>query len=191
MIAGKLTILRAIERNDIRQLWEWMQDEETMRYRDYPAPPASMAEACRQYEESLADKKENLRLAIAIPDDELIGEIALRNIDRRCGLADFTIAIGNKDYWGKGYGTDATWALMHYAFQQLNLRRITLYVHDFNRRAIRAYEKCGFRKEGVMRDAHYMDGTYSDVVMMGLLRADFEAAERDRAEAGRKVSAAA
>ncbi|MHB0999341.1 MAG: GNAT family N-acetyltransferase [Armatimonadota bacterium] len=172
MISGDRIKLRAVEPSDIPKLWEWMQDEETMRYRDYPAPPVSLAEMQKEYLDNLGHPSDRLRLAI-ITNNELIGEISLHNIDYRIGIADFTIAIGNKDYWGKGYGTDATSCLMKYAFEQLNLQRVTLYVHTFNERAIKVYEKCGFKLEGRMRKAHYMDGVYSDVLMMGLLREEF------------------
>lgn len=177
MIHGEKTILRAVEPSDVCRLWEWMQDEETMRFRDYPAPPSSLAEARKDYEESLGNDSHDLRLAITTLDGELIGETWLRYVDQRAGNADFSIAVGNKAFWGCGYGTDATRSLAHYGFDQLNLHRIGLYVHSFNVRAIRAYEKCGFRHEGCLRDAQYLDGSYSDVLVMGLLRSDLEGHE--------------
>ncbi len=186
MITGEMVKLRAIEPADICQLWEWMQDEETMRFRDFPAPPSSLKETEAEYQKSIGKRLENLRLAITTMDDELIGEIALRNIDQRAGTADFVIAIGNKAYWGHGYGTDATRSLMTYAFSQLNLHRITLFVHAFNSRAIRAYEKVGFKNEGCMRQSQYMDGGYSDVLVMGLLRDELFVES-----SGRKFDAAA
>jgi RimJ/RimL family protein N-acetyltransferase len=182
MIFGKKVILRAVEPQDVRQLWEWMQDEETMRYRDYPAPPKCLAEAERAYEESLGKETNDLRLAITTSEGVLIGETGLRNVDLRTDSADFLIAIGNKAYWGHGLGTDATRALAKYAFNQMNLHRITLYVHSFNVRAVRVYEKCGFKHEGMLREAQYMDGHRSDVLMMGLLRSDFESAGQNENE---------
>jgi len=176
MIKGEKVTLRAIEPSDIHTLWEWTQDEETMRLRNYPAPPVSLAEAEREYQESLSEgSSHHLRLAITTDSGKLIGEIALNHIDQRTGTADFTIAIGDKAYRGQGYGTDATRTLVRYAFEQLNLHRITLYVHAFNGRAVKTYEKCGFKHEGCLRQAQYMDGRYSDVLVMGLLREDFEA----------------
>lgn len=189
MIRGEKVLLRAIEPEDIRQLWEWTQDEETMRLRDYPAPPSSLAEAEKEYENSIGNPSDNLRLAIVTQDGELIGEESLRNIEHRSGIADFTIAIGNKAYWGRGYGSDATRCLMKYAFDQLNLHRVTLYVHNFNERAIRAYEKCGFRREGLLRESYYLDGGYSDVVVMGLLRDEF--LDSEEAHAGKELAQAA
>lgn len=188
MITGEKVILRAIEPSDVKQLWEWTQDEEVMRLRDYPSPPVPLAEAEQEYQESLRRDTKDLRLAITTLDGELIGETSLRYVDHRAGGADFTIAIGNKAYWGHGYGSDAARALMEFAFEQYNLHRITLYVHAFNERAIRSYEKCGFQHEGRLREAHYEDGEYKDVLVMGLLKEDFARLEREQAiEAEEKV----
>ncbi|MHB0914001.1 MAG: GNAT family N-acetyltransferase [Armatimonadota bacterium] len=184
MINGEKITLRAVERADVPRLWEWAQDEETMRLRNYLAPPKSLAEAEREFDAQSAES--DLRLAITTQDGELIGETSLTGINPRTGGAKFAIAIGNKDYWGKGYGTDATRTLMRYAFEQLNLHRITLYVHDFNGRAIRAYEKCGFKKEGRLREAEYMDGEYSDVLIMGLLRDELIGSPRTAPDAVRQ-----
>lgn len=177
MIQGEKVILRAIERSDVPKLWEWTQDHEIMRFRDYPTPPSSLVEAEKEYDDNLGQPSEHLHFAVCTLDGELIGEISLRYVDHRTGSAEFTIAIGNKEYWGRGYGSDATRALARFAFDQYNLHRITLYVHAFNERAIRAYEKSGFQREGLMREAHYMDGRYSDVVVMGLLPDDLDKAE--------------
>ncbi len=184
MIVGQKVVLRAIEPDDIPLLWEWMQDEELMRLRDFPAPPTSLDAARKEFEQA-GDAGPHLRLAIATHDGLLIGETSLREIDQRNGGAVFTIAIGNRDYWSHGYGSDAARALIRYAFEMLNLHRITLFVHATNERAIRSYEKCGFRQEGVLREAHYMDGRYSDVLIMGVLREDFRGAEAARAAAER------
>lgn len=188
MIMGEKVVLRAIEPSDVRQLWEWAQDDEIMRLRDYPSPPTPLALAEQKYRELLSGDARSLHLAIISETGELIGELALRDIDQRIGDAMYTVAIANKGYWGKGYGSDATRTIAKYAFQQLNLHRITLHVHASNERAIRAYEHCGFLHEGRMREAHYMDGCYSDVIVMGLLRQDFDAGERERLRAaGRKT----
>jgi RimJ/RimL family protein N-acetyltransferase len=72
--------------------------------------------------------------------------------------------------WGKGYGTDATRALLRYAFEEANLHRIELEVFAFNPRAIRVYEKCGFKLEGVRKQALYREGEWHDEHIMAILR---------------------
>lgn len=175
MIYGEKTILRAVERMDIRQLWEWEQDYELMRLRSHPTPPKSLDKAEREFEESLRNgDSDEIRLCICTLDSELIGETALHEIDHRVGDAEFSIAIGDRAYQGRGYGSDATRTILKFAFKQLNLHRITLHVHDFNERAIKTYIRCGFKEEGRLREAEFMDGQYSDVLVMGLLREEFE-----------------
>ncbi|GIO70277.1 hypothetical protein J21TS3_50980 [Paenibacillus cookii] len=91
-------------------------------------------------------------------------------VSRRCTVG---IGIGNKDFWGQGWGSDALKALIRYVFQTMNLRRVQLETWGGNARAIRAYEKCGFVIEGRLREHSYIDGQYVDTIVMGLLREDF------------------
>jgi RimJ/RimL family protein N-acetyltransferase len=102
-----------------------------------------------------------------------IGNVGLHRIDWRSRSAVFGIAIGDKASWGKGYGTDATRTMLRFAFGELNLHRVELEVFDYNSRAIRAYEKAGFRREGTRRQAHYHDGQYHDAHWMAVLRDEF------------------
>lgn len=90
----------------------------------------------------------------------------------------FGIVIGEKDCWGKGYGTEVTRLMVWHGFQNLNLNRIWLNVYDFNPRGIRAYEKAGFKKEGALRQAMYAEGKYHDTFVMGILREEWEAGQR-------------
>ncbi len=85
------------------------------------------------------------------------------------------IVIGEKAYWGQGYGSDAICAVLRFAFQELNLHRVYLRARADNARGIRAYEKCGFRHEGQLREAIYSNGRYYDELWMGVLRPEFDA----------------
>ena len=105
--------------------------------------------------------------------DQLIGNCSLMQTDWRNRKAVLGIGIGDKAYWGKGYGSEATALLMEYAFDELNLHRVELEVYDFNERARRAYEKVGFVHEGICREALFRDGAYHDIHIMGLLREDW------------------
>ncbi|OGO21610.1 MAG: hypothetical protein A2Y54_10200 [Chloroflexi bacterium RBG_16_51_16] len=90
------------------------------------------------------------------------------------------IAIGDRDRWGKGFGTDAIRLLVQYAFLELNLRRVTLGVNAYNARAIRSYEKVGFVREGVFRGDVKRENQRFDSLMMGLLHEEWLAL-KDRA----------
>ena len=81
--------------------------------------------------------------------------------------------IGNKTYWGKGYGTDALVTFLRFLFAQWNFHRISLDTWDENIRAIKAYQKVGFKLEGRQREARFVLGNYHDAILMGLLREEF------------------
>jgi RimJ/RimL family protein N-acetyltransferase len=102
--------------------------------------------------------------------DRLIGGVGLWLESWAHGEAWVGIGIGDRDFWGSGYGTDAMGLILRYAFTELNLRRVSLEVFAHNPRAIRSYEKAGFRREGVIRSDCRRDGQRWDSVFMGILR---------------------
>ena len=106
--------------------------------------------------------------------DQLIGSTGLNQIDFRNHRASFGIMVGEKGAWGKGYGTEATALVVRYAFEKLYLNRVQLHVYEYNLRGIRAYEKVGFRREGVLRQEHVYDGRLWDTVVMAILREEWE-----------------
>jgi RimJ/RimL family protein N-acetyltransferase len=110
-----------------------------------------------------------------LADDKLIGFLATFALEWAHGDSLFAIGIGEPEYRGKGYGSDALRVLLRYVFQDLNLRRLGLFVFGFNDRAIRAYEKVGFVREGCIRQMSRRDGHRSDWYMMGILRNEWEA----------------
>ena len=118
------------------------------------------------------------------PEPVVIGAIELRKITAEHRSAEVGILVGDRAYWGQGYGTDAMRALCRFAFEEMDLRRIHLGVMEFNARAIRSYEQVGFVVEGRLRQDTYLGGHYYDSFVMGLLREDFEVAERERGKAG-------
>ena len=104
----------------------------------------------------------------------LIGSTGLDQLDFRNQSASFSIMIGEKSAWGKGYGTEATALVVQYAFGELHLNRVQLQVFEYNLRGIRVYEKVGFRREGVLRQEHVYDGRFWDTVVMAILREEWE-----------------
>jgi RimJ/RimL family protein N-acetyltransferase len=84
------------------------------------------------------------------------------------------IGLGEREHWGKGYGTDAMRVILKYAFSELNLYRVSLNVFDYNPRAKRSYEKVGFKEEGRCREFLLRDGKRYDLIFMGILRSEWE-----------------
>lgn len=110
----------------------------------------------------------------------LIGCVRLWRISRINRNAMLTIFLGERARWGRGLGTEALRLCLRYGFDELSLERIELHVFSFNKRAIRAYEKVGFRTEGIRRGALYRDGEFHDILVMGLRRFEFHLAEAAR-----------
>jgi len=107
--------------------------------------------------------------------DQPIGLIELDGPEWTSGDAFFGIGLGERSVWSQGYGSDALDVLLRYAFRQLGLRRVSLTVFEYNPRAIRTYEKAGFQHEGRLRQWLNRDGRRWDMLMMGILRQEWEA----------------
>ena len=115
-------------------------------------------------------------LAMAIHErdtDRLVGTCAFSQLDGDNGSALYHITIGEKDVWGRGFGTEATQLMLDHAFGSLGLHRIALFVFEFNERAIRAYRRCGFVIEGRARESIYRDGRWWDELAMSVLERDW------------------
>ncbi|HEX5840306.1 MAG TPA: GNAT family protein, partial [Anaerolineales bacterium] len=108
-----------------------------------------------------------------LAEDRLIGELALDVVNWSGRDAFVGLGIGEAEYWGKGYGTDVMNVLLWFAFTEVNLRRVSLTVFEYNPRAIRSYEKAGFRHEGRVRKVLNKEGRRWDVLFMGILREEW------------------
>lgn len=103
-----------------------------------------------------------------------VGTLRLLEIDPNHGRAELAITIGRPDHWGRGLGTDAIQQSLRFAFQDLGLRRVSLITDADNARGIRCYEKCGFVREGVLRRNRLRHGQPLDMLVMAVLREDWE-----------------
>ncbi len=106
-------------------------------------------------------------------NDKLIGSVGFHDIDYINGGAQFGIFIGDKKYWDKGYGTEATQLILDFGFNILNLHNIYLFVYAYNKRAIKCYENIGFKIFGKRRNARLIGGKRYDIVFMDILRDEF------------------
>ena len=171
---GKLVRLRAYDRSDIDFLMRWTSDDEVMQFLGPGRIPNTRAFQEQQIEDAIRPDSTAKIFVIETLGSEAIGECGLRNFDWVSHNAELIITIGDKRYWGKGYGTDAVSLLLQLAFDRLNLHSVNLTTHGTNERAIRCYEKCGFVREGLFRERTFVRGSYVDVVAMGVLRSEYE-----------------
>ncbi len=169
-MVGEKCYLSPIDVDDARLYVEWLNNPEVTRFLTLSSQVVSM-ESEREILTKLA-KEQNYGI-IDIETDSLLGNAGLFSIDHVHRTAEAGIFIGNQEYWGRGYGTEAMSLLVEYGFRVLNLHNIMLRVYDFNERAIRSYEKSGFRKFGERREAHVSDMKAHNVIYMDILPGDF------------------
>jgi RimJ/RimL family protein N-acetyltransferase len=178
LLEGKLVRLTAEDPDTMAKIEShWWADTEYFRLLDSDPPRLFSEKKLKEWMEKDLEKEDENSFAFSIrlkDADKIIGFVALFNLNWNHGDSLVAIAIGERDYWGKGYGTDAMNEMLRYAFTELNLRRISLIVFAYNPRAQRSYEKCGFVREGIIRGAMLRDGSRWDWHIMGVLREEWQ-----------------
>lgn len=170
-LIGRKVTLRPGEESDIYYLFKWYNDIELNKLAGWSNSRVT-ADKLR-YNISRSFGYDPLNLMIDNEDGKPIGTIQLYDFneqDRSCKLG---IRIGDRDYWSKGYGEDAVNTLLEYAFMNIDIYRVTLKVYEYNERAVRCYQKCGFQYEGRTRQSACIDGKYYDEIIMGVLKSDY------------------
>jgi RimJ/RimL family protein N-acetyltransferase len=171
-LRGKKTILRPYcEESDLARMVRWINDPEVTRFITAFRPMTPQIE--KESLERLSNSDKNMFLVIEVEDGTPIGSVGLHGIDWVNRSATSGAMIGEKDYWGKGYGTDAKMALLNFAFNRLNLKTIKSAAISFNVRSQKALLKQGYREVGRMPQLHFRDGRFHDEVLFILTRKDF------------------
>lgn len=170
VIKGEKVILRPLSLRDAQRFCTWLADPDVTVFLQNHGNPPTLAEE-REWIRKQQRSKDSVQFAI---DDQVSGEhigicslLKITNLDKR---AEFGIFIGNKRFWGQGYGTEATWLLCNFGFRKLKLHRIYLRYIAYNFRGEKAYARVGFKKEGILRQHYYRNGNYHDGIIMGLLK---------------------
>jgi len=183
MIRGERVTLRPIDaEEDLERCFAWVNDLEVTYFLGIEGPIGRHRE--REYLASERDPQRGLMFAIVAEDGTHIGNCGLDTGHSPSHKASIGIMIGNKRYWGQGYGTDAIKTLCAFGFVRMNLQRIELGVFSHNPRAQRCYEKCGFKVEGRFRRSIYKAGEYRDEIRMAILREEFMALFPERVPEG-------
>lgn len=173
-LVGEKIYLRPLERDDAPTLLPWVNDPDVIATLRMYTPKNLQDEL--EFIERASQSDTEIILGIALKEsDKLIGSTGLHGIDWKNRHSELGIIIGDKTEWGKGYGTEATRLMVNYAFEILGMHRVWLRVYEYNHRAIRAYEKAGFVREGVLREDRYHNGRFFHTIVMGLLRSEWEA----------------
>jgi RimJ/RimL family protein N-acetyltransferase len=176
MLQGKNVLLRALTREDLVRLCEFNNDLEVeLAGGGDPPMPQSLERLQADFDrETAKGGRSDATFAIDV-GGQFIGTCGLFNVNPTARTCELGIGIGDKAYWGQGYGREAVGLLVDYAFRHRNLRKVWLWVHASNERAVHAYLAAGFVEEGRLRQHVWSNGDYDDVVYMGVLRDEWEA----------------
>jgi RimJ/RimL family protein N-acetyltransferase len=174
-LEGKLVrLIPLLAERDTEKFLSWNRNSEFQRL--------AMADRAQQFskdnikkwlEKAELSKDEIFFMIQTIDDARVIGNINLEGFDRSNTNAFVGISIGEPKDWGKGYGTESMRLILKYGFDIMNLHRITLNVFEYNERAIRSYEKVGFKHEGIQRKWINRNEKRWDLIWMGILRSDW------------------
>ena len=178
ILKGELVRLSAVDHEELGKAYTaWNRDSELQRLVSSHAPVLHSSKVDAGFFEKMVERESPAHYFFAIralDDNRLLGDINLDVTDSWGSRDAFVgLGIGNRNDWGKGYGTDTMKIILRFAFTEINLRRVSLNIFEYNPRAIRSYEKTGFRHEGRLRGALLRDGKRWDELYMGILRDDW------------------
>ena len=180
MLVGEKVKLRGLKMEDVEIAYRYMCDPEVLLNLSPGIPYPMTLEREKQWFESQIAMKDTYNFAIEdIKTGLYIGGCGINKIDWKNRVATVGIYIGDKDFRGKGYGTEAMKLLIEFIFSEMNINRIQLFVFSFNERAIKSYKKNGFVEEGRLKQSIFRNGKYYDEIIMGLLREDYYKNKRD------------
>ncbi|MBN9656150.1 GNAT family N-acetyltransferase [Halobacillus sp. GSS1] len=182
MLKGNLVELRPVSKGDMKHLFKWANDEEIA---NLAHGSGSAYQNNNPQEDIEAFYEKNLTaqplwetgrvfMVYTISTKVPIGKCSYSSLNPVTRAAEIGLSIGEREYWGHGYGMDIIQTLLKHLFHTLNLERVQLDTWSGNTQALRLYEKTGFQTEGRLRKNEYVDGAYHDTILMGMLRSEFQ-----------------
>lgn len=172
IIHGDKVILRAVEEADNAMLLSLINDPDTEMMLGGSSWPVSEAEQLKWFEHQ-ERSRDVLRCIVALQEDgKAIGTIILSDIDQKNATGHIHIKMSKDGGRGKGYGTDAVNTMVHYAFEELRLNCIYANILSYNEASIKLFERCGFRRDGILRQRVFKKGQFYDLFYYSRLISD-------------------
>lgn len=170
-LEGKRIYLREVRKSDVNQnYYNWMNDPEIIQYLESRFFPNSL-DSINEYVAGKAGDRGNVFFAIVLRGcNKHIGNIKLGSINWIHRYGEIGIIVGEKKYWGKGYGTEAISLMIKYAFNVLNLHKVFAGIYSPNKASIRAFENAGFVVEGVKKEQCFFNGVYVDLIFLAIVK---------------------
>jgi len=180
MFEGFRVYLRALEPEDWKVSVAWRKDDaiwSSLVGRKYFVS----SENERKWVEHAISDKNDIKLAVCLCESDLyIGNIYLTSINWMDRNASIAYLLGEKEYWGRGIGTEMNILMLWHAFWDLGLERVYARVLVENPASVRLLEKCGYQQEGLLRRAVFKNGQFRDLIIMSILRDEFFEFVRER-----------
>jgi RimJ/RimL family protein N-acetyltransferase len=168
ILKGKKVVLRPVRMDDAPRFVKWFNDQEVNKF--VKLRSLDLKSEQKWISERVAGKvKDGIHFCIETKEQVHIGAVSLDNISKFHKHATFGIFIGDKNYWNKGFGTEAAQLILDYGFKKLKLHKIDLDVYSYNPRAIKVYKKLGFKKEGIKREHAFWQGKFYNAYQMSIL----------------------
>jgi hypothetical protein len=178
MLKGEKIILDSPREEHLEQMLRWRNNPEYIQYyREYRVLN-NVQQHMWWKNKILNDQSWQYFVVKPVEEpDKIIGVTGLTYIHPIYKTAEFAITIGDPEYRGSGYGSNALRTVIKYGFEQLNLNRIFGEVYN-NNEAVGVYRHIGFKDEGTLRQTVFKNGKYCDSFMLGMLRSDYEEAKK-------------
>ncbi|MDD2537656.1 MAG: GNAT family protein [Candidatus Absconditabacteria bacterium] len=173
-VMGEKIYLSPLNVEDAEKLTAWMNDPEIAKNITSQSKVISLNSERARIEAITKTTDEYTFAIIEKSENKILGTIGFAHVNWVHRNAEIGISIGEKEYHGKGYGTDAMKSIVSYGFNVLNLHSLYLNVYDFNVGGQKCYQKCGFKVIGKRREGYFYNGKYHDMIYMDITRKDRE-----------------
>lgn len=173
MFKGERVNLRAMRREDIEHAVRYQSDLDVTSNYFMSLNLFPTTDTWEKWYDAMTADEKGFSFAIENKEGLYLGDCHTMWLNWKNGTTYMAVYIGHPDYRSKGYGTEALKLFLNFLFNELGLRKVKLNVFSFNKRAMRCYEKCGFKLDGINRQELYRDGQYHDNCAMSITREAF------------------
>jgi len=166
MLIGDKTVIRAIELDDINLLLKWREDPEIsfLLGREFPLS----TEMQKKWYERTLNNSSKRKFIVETKDKISIGMLGIMDIDLKNRHCECGITIGEKNYWGQGFASDALSVIIKYLFEELGMNRIYAKIYEYNQKSLKLFNSLGFQIDGEIKDFIYTDGKYYNMFILSL-----------------------
>lgn len=165
--------LKPLSEKNVTSFYHWINDEQVVKYSLSIFSRLKSIDEINSWFNEMLYERDSINLGIYLDEKELIGYAGISNISEYNKSGEYFILIGDKAYWNRGIGTRVTKDVLSIGFRHYGLNRIMLTVLEPNKAGVKAYERSGFRHEGVLRQASFREGKFYDKIIMSILKSEW------------------